>query len=74
MLARMDSIKEAKKRGVAIDDNDVSNEEWNLQAPWEIKLVYLLDWEYGEIPWVWEIEDPKRVEHIFTMLKGHASL
>jgi len=27
MLARMDSIKEAKKRGVAIDDNDVSNEE-----------------------------------------------
>jgi len=69
----MDSMEEAKKRGVAVDIHDVSNEEWKVEAPWEISLDDLLDWEDGEIPRVWEIKDPKRVKHIFTKLKGHAS-
>ena len=58
----MDSMKEAKKIGVVVDIHDVSNEEWKLEAPWEIRLYDLLDWEYGEIPRVWEIEDPRESE------------
>ena len=50
MLGIMDSMKEAKKIGAVVDIHDVSNQEWKLEAPLEIRLNDLLDWEYGEIP------------------------